>query len=540
MERLGTTGWLLLLSAVTGLVLRAWGPALDWGFTDGDAWADVAWARHPLSEQLLTPLTGGVGGANANFWRPAAMIQFWIQRRLFGWEAAGWHAWDLGMHVIASMLLAAFVDATTRRRTYTVAAALLFATHPLADEVVPAVARNLDLLLGVGVFGALWGLAARRPGVWWLGLVLALGAKEAGVLVPLWTVGWVLLFRVDRAPWPRIRLAAAHAGVATITLAAWWALRSRVIPGVGGYFAAGEIDVWAKVVYALQRAPVEPLLPGLSRHLGAWPGPVHQGVLAAAGIGLLGWLLRGRDRRLVAFGLLLWAPYVLLLGLTGTYTRRVLYVPTAGALLVVLVALSEVWRRRSAWGGVIAAAWVITAAAASPVFVRYRDWGEAARAGEVYRTEALCALPAGVEVWLVDRPYRVDLDPRKDRLWSNDRSLTHTPVNYAIQAWVDEVCPGRRVHTASAWVIRTPLAEQSAVVSIAPDGVHVVRSGGVRRSQRPDWVRVTADELVADPPPGAWLMVWVGDHLEVIPPGASRTSPAGGPGTRGTTPAPRG
>ena len=515
----GHRWWLLLVLGVVAATGRAWGRALRWPLTDADAWADVAWARHPLAEQLFVRLTGGVGGANANFWRPLAMVQFWVQRQLFGWDAAGWHAWDLGLHVVATLLFAGFVFATLGRRGPAVGAALLFATHPLADEVVPAVARNLDLLLGIGVFLALLGVARRSCGVWAAGLGCALGAKEAAALVPVWTVTWILLFRTD-LPWGRrLRVAAGWAGAGALVVGAYLAARSQVVGGVGGYFADTELRWGAKLAYAVQRGFVEPVLPGLTPSLGAAATVPAQGAVVGAWVVLLGWLARGRDRRVVGFALVVWASYVVLLGVTGTYTRRVLYVPTAGFALLACVALGEVWRRRSWPAGVVAVGWGATAVAASPVVFPYADWGEAGRAAEVYRhLDAWARIPDGSTVFLVDRPYRVDLDARKDRLWSRERSLTHTAVGYSIQAWLDEVRPGLEVETVTGWILERPVVDQGATVTVDDGGVHVRRSGGRRRTMAPTAATAIArgDVLDVTAPVGTWLMVWAGDHVEVI------------------------
>ena len=517
----GQRWWLLLLVGVVAITWRSWGAALSWPLTDADAWADVAWARHPLGDQVLTRLTGGVAGDNANFWRPLAMLQFWVQRRLFGWEAAGWHAWDLGLHVIATMVFAALVHTTTRRRAPTVIAALLFVSHPLADEVVPAVARNLDLLLGIGVFGALLGVARRSPLGWGLGLLVALGAKEAGALVPVWTMGWILVFRADLPVRARLGMASRWGLAGALIVGGYLLVRGRVLHGMGGYFADGEMRLVSKLVYALHRGFVEPVLPGLSAALGAWPTAAGLGGLAVAGAVVLGWLARGRDRRLVVFGLLLWVSYVVLLGVTGTYTRRVLYVPIAGFVLLATVALLEVRRRRSWVGGAVALGWGATAVAASPVVVRYTDWGEAGRAAEVYRRlDTWATIPDGATVYLVDRPYRVDLDPRKDRLWSRDRSLTHTAVGYSIQAWLDEMRPGIVVKTATAWILDRPLVDQTATVTVDEDGVHVRRSGGRRRTMSATGAVgvVNGDVLDVSAPEGTYVMVWTGDGVEVVAP----------------------
>ena len=57
---------------------------LDLGLTDTDAWADWAAARTDsladLAGQVVKPLTGGVGGGNANFYRPVVMLHYALQQ----------------------------------------------------------------------------------------------------------------------------------------------------------------------------------------------------------------------------------------------------------------------------------------------------------------------------------------------------------------------------------------------------------------------------------------------------------------------------
>lgn len=536
-----------LLLALVAVTLRAWGHALAYPFTDTDALADVAVARHPLGWQLLAPLTGGYGGDNANFWRPAAMVQFWLQRRLFGWDPTGWHAWDLGLHVLASALLAGFVLATTRfvaperpaghqpgapprpgDRALAALVALLFAAHPLAEEVVPAVARNLDLLLGVATFGALWALAGaqarRRDGeaagglaaLYVLGAAVAVGAKEAGVLLLPLAALWIVLFRTDLAPGPRAREAVRFAAPVAGVVAVYVTVRAQVLGGIGGYHAAEELAGGGMLGAALERAFVEPMLPSLSAWLEPLRGAPAQIGATLAWAGLL-WL--GRDRpRLLALAAGLYLPWVLILGLTGTWSRRVLYVPTAALCLVVAVVLLAAWRRRLWAAAVPLGLWLAAYAHGSPVVRRYADWGDSGAVGAVLTEPSLWAdLPAGSTVWLVDRPARVDGDPRRYRLWSTRKSLNGAVASYAVQAWVDERFPGRglRVRNLTSVLPEGPVADLGARVAVEGDAIVVERGRPLaRRLLAEGAFRVEGDgpttRIVAASPveAPAWALVW--------------------------------
>ena len=100
--------FLLLIAAAS------FGWILQLGFTDTDALADVAAARVDgfggIWGELTSPLTDGLAGKNANFWRPTTMLQFAFLRGLFGWSAWGWQAWDLGLHLGCVVMVYAIVQ----------------------------------------------------------------------------------------------------------------------------------------------------------------------------------------------------------------------------------------------------------------------------------------------------------------------------------------------------------------------------------------------------------------------------------------------
>ncbi len=540
----------LALATIVALgTLRAFGHVPTFPFTDADALVDVAWAGRPLSDQLLVPLTGGLGGDNANFWRPLAMLQFWIQRRLFGEIPAGWHAWDVVEHALASALAGVLVLRLARAvgrpdPALALLAALLFVGHPLAEEVVPAVARNLDMLLAIFFFGALIMLicaieqareeapptrvGAHVAAFTLLG-ALSLGAKEAGVLLLPIGLAWVALLRDDlplraRAAWA-IRVVLPF----TLLVAVWYGVRSEVLSGVGGYRdaeALGDGDLFRA---ALSRAFLEPLLPSLSVPLAAWsgaPGTLFTGAIWAT----LAFGLR-RHRKLLALLAALYLSWIFLLGVTGTYSRRVLYVPTLA--MAGVLALAGVEAVRGLWAGAsihrIAGALGTIALLAgwahgSPLFLRYTDWDAAGRVTVPLLDPGLWArYPEGATVWLVDRPSRVDLDPRRYRLWSRRKSLANAATSYSLAAWVAEHVPRRlRPRPLTALLLEGAPEQFAARLSVVGNALVVERTLEPQRSL-PDrvsrsWtprtelhVEEQGDALTvspADPTADLWLLVW--------------------------------
>lgn len=418
-------------AALLALNLWAWRDNLALGFTDTDALADYAAARAEglggWARQLWTPLTGGVGGSNANFYRPVTMLHYAAMRAVLGDWTPGWQAWDLVLHGLAAALLGAVVRAIGGGVGAALGAAALFTLHPLAVEVVPAVARNLDTLMTVFALGAV--LAAAR-GAQGLAVALGLGAlgcKETAVVLPA-----VALLLWGRAGWRW--LAAWAVGIGLFLVA-----RTAVLEGLGGYYAAEQTLSPGGALGALARAAWECTLPG-------WSGPLDRvvpvGLRAPVGLGavaLAGALAArawARGERRLAVGLALWALPVLLYGLTGTYSRRLLYLPTAGlALGVSGLGAAGGWAR----GGL--ALWALTLLPASPAVHRYRDWGwndQVTRSLTTGVEAQLRALPPGSTVWVLDRCIWLNAEPYRGRTWKPGRTLNNCVASYSLQAWADD------------------------------------------------------------------------------------------------------
>lgn len=250
------------------------------------------------------------------WWRPAPRALVNVTTRIQGWAgatAAGHHAFNVGVHGLNGLLLAALLlplgDAVA------LLAVLLFWLHPINGEAVRYVSARPDLLLVTAILLTL--LAATRPTVprliaVTLGGALAVLAKESGVvilaLLPLWLwyrqtwdrrwlipmglwllgglrVAYTLLHVSARAgaahPWGAIGLYTADAahswlGFVAVQSAALWRLLALVVWPVGF-----SID------HDLDRVPL--ML-------------AHVALLALIGAGILAW--RQRDARFAALWLL--------------------------------------------------------------------------------------------------------------------------------------------------------------------------------------------------------------------------------------------
>ena|GEM_PF-4686026 len=400
------------------------------GFTDTDALADVAAARvdsfSEFSRQLGIPLTDGVAGKNANFWRPTTMMQFVFLRAAFGWSAWGWHLWDLLLHLSCVGLVYALMLSHSRKAA--VVAASLFAFHPLTIEVVPAVARSIDSLMTVLVLLCIW-LAGRG---WWRSALicgaLALGAKETAIVgLPMaMTYAW-LQGKQQVAK----TLLWGFSGVVVV----FFLLRGQVLEGIGGYYERETLH-FGRLESALQAAPLELIAPGWSGFLSDMPGFSRMLIAGFLWLGCALWVwkkAREQPILLVGFGLI--ALSIGLFGVTGTYSRRLLYLPTAGLAFMAGAALS------SRWGSAVLVLWFVSLLPASPLIHRDTSWqqNDALTDAMTWQLESTYAqLEPGTTIWMVDRPHRVDGSAVRQRLWTKGATLNNSVAGYSIQAWADD------------------------------------------------------------------------------------------------------
>ncbi len=436
------------------VALRGYGITLDAGWTDTDILADYTCAGKGAAS-LLQPLTCGMGGENANFWRPVAMLQFWLLRASLGEWVLGWHLWSFLLHVVNSALLGLLV-----RRHAGMApgalATLLFAGHPLGVEIVPALARNLELSFCLGFLGALY--TAGRP-IAWVFAMLALGSKEAGILL----VPALAFYAPRRTRWIPLLL-----GFAAYALS-----RHSVIPGLGGYGTAPDLS-------SLAVAPVELMLPSLGAVAPALRGAgLGWVVMAVSGLAVTVWVASRTPARPLALSMaaVLGGSFALY-AVTGTYSRRLLYLPSAAACVLVAIAFGRAFTTRNNQGLWLGGAWFAAWIHGSPVFRPYTDWKLATAAIEPFlRPESWADIPDGSTVWVVDRPARVDADLRRFRYWSTRKTLNNTAALYSIEAWVFEHT-GK--HVTLEHISSMSIGGHFPVATILESPLRVTRSGAER------------------------------------------------------------
>jgi tetratricopeptide (TPR) repeat protein len=192
-------------------------------------------------------------GRTLGLWRPLTIFGFAVQWALA--DGATWlfHAVNIALHALASVLVFALMR-TLATRTGAVAGALLFAVHPLHTEVVANVVGQAELLAACAVLGACVlhagrpeGVAIRRGRAFAIVLCFAFGmlAKEGAIVLPPLLValdlaqGRLTLSRASLRGW--IRAMAVPMLLIAAVMLAYFTVRIHVLGSIGGIDAAPNL-----------------------------------------------------------------------------------------------------------------------------------------------------------------------------------------------------------------------------------------------------------------------------------------------------------
>src|SRR5262245_20673443 len=200
--------WLFAAVVVVTTVL-CYRPSLDNGFTNWDD--DLYVTRNPAIRELTPSRLLHMATRPVAFnYHPLTVLSLALNYAASGLDPRSYHATNLLLLVVNSVLVFFFVFQLTKRRAEAaLMAALLFAVHPMHVESVAWVAERKDVLYTLFLMLALIAYlryveqpARRRPDLvaTFVCFALSLLAKPAAVTLPL------LLFAIDyyvRRPWTR-------------------------------------------------------------------------------------------------------------------------------------------------------------------------------------------------------------------------------------------------------------------------------------------------------------------------------------------------
>jgi tetratricopeptide (TPR) repeat protein len=224
--------------------------------------------------------------------RPLVLWSLWLNFRLGGLEVAGWHAFNLAVHVLAGLALFGVVrrvlllDRFQGRFEHSAhrcaaAVALLWSLHPLQTESVTYIIQRAESMMGLFYLLTLYCLlraaGAPRPRRWW---GAGVAACAAGMLCkPVMVTAPVAVLLLDGLLVSgSFREALRRRGAFYAGLAATWLLTAATIAASSLLDADPDRPVTAGLGYR-GASPVAYLLtqPGVILHylrLALWPHPL--------------------------------------------------------------------------------------------------------------------------------------------------------------------------------------------------------------------------------------------------------------------------
>lgn len=387
-----TTGFGLLLAA---LVFSAYLPALRGGFI----WDDD---RH-VSANAAVMDPGGLGriwiAGNTPQYYPATFSAFWLQYRIWGGRAEGYHVVNAGLHAINALLIYLLV----LRLGFGGAAlaAILFALHPVQAETVAWISELKNILSTFFfLLAALSWLeyedqAERR---WYAGAaalyLLALTSKTTTCVFPaaILLLRWMRGRRINASFLKRLApffLVGAAFGVYTISIESTIEkavgadydlslLQRFLLAGRAAWFYLWKLAVPANLSFTYERWSVVP------------SNPVHW--LGLAGLCAAAWGLRRlASRELTAAALFYLAALVPALGFFKIYPQRYSFVAdhfqylacislfiAAGALAARVAGRLDLSNRRLLFAFAAIALWIGARERASAFRGEEAVWADAA------------------------------------------------------------------------------------------------------------------------------------------------------------------
>ncbi len=193
----------------------AWFAILDFNHLDAIRSTDAT----TFFLRIFDPSDGGrnvIG--TGDLYRPTYYSVFWLEYQLFGAEATQYHVFNATLHAANAVLVYLLAWRLTRSQLASAAGALVWAFHPQYADAVAWISSTTDLLLVFFSLSAvlLYARALETEGQRrWLGVgasfgaaLLALGAKETGIVVVVLIAGYHLLLgepdllRRRHLPWP--------------------------------------------------------------------------------------------------------------------------------------------------------------------------------------------------------------------------------------------------------------------------------------------------------------------------------------------------
>jgi protein O-mannosyl-transferase len=168
-------------------------------------------------DALRGPIQSAVAG------RPVVSLSLAVNYALGGYEPWSYHAWNLGVHILAALLLYGIVRRTLANDHVAFAAALIWLVHPLQTEVINYVTQRTESMMGFFYLLTLYAAIRGWPVVAVSACALGMACKESMVTAPVVVLLYDAVFMsgsvkraLARRPWMYAGLAASWAVLAAL------------------------------------------------------------------------------------------------------------------------------------------------------------------------------------------------------------------------------------------------------------------------------------------------------------------------------------
>ncbi len=183
------------------------------------------------------------------FYRPVSSLSFSLDYQIWALNSFGYHLTDLILHICVAVLIFFLIRSLTNgNQIMAWITAIIFATHPILVEIVPAISRRQDIIVTFFLLGSFLVFLKynnatkllRKTIYLFISIsfyILALGAKEIAIIFWPLVLSHSVLFLSPPVVSLKNRIIKANVvtfpyAMTTIVIIAW---RAYVIQGLGGY-----------------------------------------------------------------------------------------------------------------------------------------------------------------------------------------------------------------------------------------------------------------------------------------------------------------
>jgi tetratricopeptide (TPR) repeat protein len=175
---------------------------------------------------------------SSGLYRPLVSVSYALNFALGGLAPWGYHLLNVALHLLVTWLVFLVASHVGLAREPAFVAAAVFAVHPLHTEAVAQVVGRAELLMSLGVLGAVWFELAGRRRLALLAFAAALFSKEQAMILPGLLLARDLVAASDSAGerrWPGgrawLRTAVSRYGPYLAVLGGYLAIRAKVLGG---------------------------------------------------------------------------------------------------------------------------------------------------------------------------------------------------------------------------------------------------------------------------------------------------------------------